>query len=108
MNQISQALAAIIGMIGLLFVTIFWGGFVGAYTASVLWAWFAVPIFGLPALSIAQAYGVGLTIRMLKGVDIHKEDNKREFGETVARALLLPPLICGMVLLVGWVVKQFL
>lgn len=108
MNKLSQAFAAIIGMIALLFITIFWGGFVCAYTTSVLWTWFAVPIFGLPTLSIAQAYGVGMTIRMLKGVEVLKEDSKREFGETVARLLLLPPLVCGMCLLVGWVVKQFL
>jgi len=32
------------------------------WVLSILWGWFMVPVFGLPALGIAQAIGVGLVV----------------------------------------------
>ncbi len=40
--------------------TIYYG-----WVLSTIWGWFAVPIFGLPALGIVQSVGVGIVFRML-------------------------------------------
>lgn len=35
-----------------------------AYTGSILWSWFIVPVFGLAPLTISQAWGVSILIAM--------------------------------------------
>lgn len=35
------------------------------YAFSVLWGWFIVPVFGVPALSVMQAVGIATLISML-------------------------------------------
>lgn len=37
-----------------------------AYALTYLWAWFVVPLFALPALSVPQAYGLMLVTGLFK------------------------------------------
>lgn len=60
-----DALAWLLGiLLGVLIavVCVFYAGIVQGVTLMLLWRWFAVPIFGLPALTIAQALGLSLIL----------------------------------------------
>lgn len=65
-----------------------------------------MPLFALPALSIWQAYGLVLVARTLRGMTA-ADKSKDKFGEAMAKAFLIPPFACGLVLLVGWAAKQW-
>lgn len=71
-----------------------------AYVFTYMWAWFIVPFFNLPALSLAQAYGLMLTINVLKS---HRKSPDK-VHEIYFMGLLGPFLI----LAIGYVVKGYL
>lgn len=100
------ALAALFGGFAAVLLSIVWGGFWAGLTLSVLWGWFMVPLFGVTALTTWQAYGLVLVARTLRGVTAGDKSNDK-FGEAMAKAFLIPPFGCGLVLLVGWVAKQW-
>jgi hypothetical protein len=85
--------------------TLAWYG----YVAHVMWAWFLVPIFGLPAISVTQAIGLRTTVQFLittalkQPKDMNDEERLGEFIWGVLCDVFVPALV----LLVGWVVKHF-
>lgn len=91
------------------------GGWVWiGYVSAVLWAWFAVPILGLPVITVAQAMGLRMVIGIFfitfaRKMDI-AEVLKKTANERWARLSELFGLYvgAGLVLLVGWAVKQFI
>lgn len=101
------AVAAVFGSLAAIILTLVWGAFWAGLAASVLWGWFAVPIFGLPALGVAQAYGIALVLRSFRGMMPGDSKTDRSVGEVFARCIMLPPLMCGMFLLIGWVAKAW-
>ena len=99
------AASAILGGFAAFVLAIVWGSFWTGLAISMMWAWFVVPLFALPALSIPQAFGLVLLARM---VVWHRPERKKEgdgFGKVLANAFVHPPLYAGMFLLVGYVVK---
>lgn len=78
------------------------------YVLTVLWAWFVIPAFGLPALALAPAIGLTMIVSFLT----HQSDAVKEpegdatkcISKAFAYALVLPALV----LCTGWVVKQFM
>ena len=67
----------VIGWILLLPLSSIWYGFV----LSVLWTWFVVPAFQVPALSIVLAIGVTMAIRMITSTPSpsgYKEDESKK------------------------------
>lgn len=99
------AASAILGGLAAIVLAVVWAGFWNGLAVLVLWAWFVVPVFGLPALSIAQAYGLALLVglRTHRGAKADKETDG--FAMVLGRAFLGAPFIAGLVLLVGYVVK---
>jgi hypothetical protein len=88
------------------FIHLVFALFVGAallegWVLSVMWRWFIVPL-GAPVISIPAAIGIAL----LAGMLTHQTRNpdEVEWEHLLSSALIAPPFI----LLVGWVVKQFL
>ncbi len=74
---------------------------------SWLWGWFVSSKFGLPDLSIMEAYGLALTISMVtiktsmpEEVEEVMEQVIKAFSVTVGRAVILVST--------GWVVVQFI
>lgn len=98
------AASAILGGLAAIILAIVWGGFWNGLVVSVLWAWFVVPVFGLPALTIAYAYGLALLARIVTHPKTEKKD-KETFGSMMAKAFFAPPLYAALFLLVGYVVK---
>lgn len=101
------AVAAVFGSLAAIILTLVWGAFWAGLAASVLWGWFAVPIFGLPALGVAQAYGIALVLRSFRGMMPEDSKTKSSAGEVFVRCIMLPPLMCGLFLLCGWVAKAW-
>ncbi len=83
-------------------VATIWGG----YVLSVLWGWFMVPIFALPALSIAQAIAVKLTVRVITYTDYttaKKGDDEKEVWLDIIKAFFIPLVVLGL----AWIIKQW-
>jgi uncharacterized membrane protein SpoIIM required for sporulation len=96
--------AAAAGVLALMVLSSMWKG----YVLTVLWAWFLVPVFGLPALAIAPAIGLALVVSFLTYQSDASKEPEGEFSErmakAVAHALLMPAFVLG----IGWVVRQFM
>lgn len=103
-NQSAAAvLAGTVGAIAAILVGIIWGGWWAGLSVSMRWGWFAVPMFGLPALSVWQAFGLVWLVRALA----HRcgQDDKKAWQQVLDEAWLLPPLLAGLFLGAGWVVR---
>lgn len=72
---------------------------VNGWVLTKLWAWFMVPIFHLPALTLWPAIGVAMVIRFLTYQDTN---NKRGIGESVALAVIQPIVSLGFGWLIHW------
>jgi len=89
-------------------VIIFWG-----WSASILWGWFVVPVFDVPALGIAQSIGLCSAISIFTGVtsqsvrqsltSSHDGDEKSAFVG-IFTFMIMPVFI----LTSGWIVKSFI
>jgi len=97
-----KAILLILGaVVGLALLGIWWG-----YAIHVLWAWFVVPI-GLPAISIAQAYGLSVLFGLFmntRGLDVGKEKTSDEWAVSVTIGVLMP----AVALLFGWIAVGFM
>ncbi|WP_093429351.1 hypothetical protein ABL840_09105 [Variovorax sp. NFACC27] len=76
-----------------------WSG----YVFHLLWLWFIVPTFSLPALSIPLAVGVSLTVSFIARGQSPSEKGK-PWWKTFLEVLLRP----AFVLLIAWIVKGFI
>lgn len=80
------------------------------YVLFHLWAWFIVPQFGLPALSLASAIGVSLVTSYMSsgqrnGREIEKELTGLDyFDNYVVYKLFFPMTLLG----IGYIVQRFL
>lgn len=79
-----------------------------AFVLVKLWAWFIIPIFQYPALTIKQAIGLGFFISLIRTSE-YKKDEKNEshiknftlqFGYSVFRSLFI--------LASGWILIQLM
>lgn len=76
-----------------------------SYVLSILWGWFMVPTFGLPAINLGQAYGITLIIGLLQQSRNAYKKEKPSVVKSRALAELLKPMV---LLSVGYIVKTFL
>lgn len=97
--------AVLLGGVALAALMLLWGGFWTGLTASILWAWFAVPTFGLPAVTIAQAYGLALIVRLFQ-THQHSRDTDKGW-RSIFKAILKWPLYAGVFLGLGWCAKTW-
>jgi hypothetical protein len=64
-----------------------------AWAATHLWGWFIVPTFGAPPLTVLQAWGICLTLAMLKPrIDWKKTGGEVDLANGFL-AVLLGPLL---------------
>ncbi|MDP3696508.1 MAG: hypothetical protein Q8R55_00575 [Candidatus Taylorbacteria bacterium] len=110
--EILGAVVMVVGLVVGMFVLI--GGIVvvstllRGYVLSVLWRWFMVPTLGLPALSVAQAIGIALVVGMLTHQSQHYPEDKDEKTSKKVVRITEPFLTPFAVLLIGWVVRQYM
>ena len=99
-SVILVGLASFLGVFALVFII---SGFIRGWALSVLWNWFAVPLFGLPALTVWAAYGLVLLLHVAYVVYIPVKDERSDKEKVVGFfGALVQPLI-GVLL--GWFVK---
>lgn len=94
------ALAAILLMVP----SIIWKG----YVLTVLWGWFACPLFDLPKLHLAPAVGVALMASFLTHQYVDCQPKDEEPGEKLAGLLVLSFLWPLMALAIGWIAHLFM
>lgn len=88
------------GIVGIVLYSI-----LGGYAISVSWGWFVVPTFGLAPLSIPVAIGLsGLVNYFTYHEEFLNDAPKADVWKTVVYHIAKPL----MLLLVGFVVKQFI
>jgi len=91
------ALAMILALLMLL-------GFYNAWAISLLWGWFIVPAFALPALTILQAWGLAIFVTYLTyhpQSNQHNKDLTAYFIGEVVKFMTKPLIAVG----IGWLVK---
>lgn len=99
MAHLLAGIVAVGGFLALILVSGLWW----AYCLSILWAWFAVPIWGLPVVGVWELFATKLLLSGLMPHGAHPKETDG-FGASLARSILIPP----MFLLVGWLVKSFM
>lgn len=111
-DKIQKVVGNIIGgILGICFVgtilgvTVLYSIWAYAYVGNILWEWFMVPIFGLPALTLAKAFGISILVRLwtlqyFTSKDKDERDNKEKIMELVGR--IISP---WYFLLMGWIAK---
>jgi hypothetical protein len=87
---------------GFLFPFFIAGGYIlHGWALSIVWGWFMVPLFSLPALSVPFAIGLILTRALV--FPIRSPDTKNP-GSAMALSFVSPLLA----VLIGWVAKMFI
>jgi len=96
----------VLGYIFTVLIVMFISATYSGYALSVLWGWFIVPTFDIPAISIPTAIGIALVIGFVSKSDQTTDGSKSfadSLGELVVKAFLKP----SIALLIGWVVTLF-
>lgn len=106
MKEEENAVLSCSGALFLLFVIIVGDAIGQGLALSVLWRWFAVPLFELPELTLWQALGVSLVVSaaMSKNVDLesnNESDLLTKIFKAVGVIVLRPLFLIG----IGWVVR---
>src|SRR3954465_13392868 len=91
----------VIAMVVIVLSTIYSG-----FVLSILWAWFMVKTFALPALTISQALGVSIVVRFLTWEYPTNKDEKASDSVPVSlvKVFAIPPLA----LIFGYIVPLFM
>ncbi len=81
-----------------------------AYALSVLWGWFVVPLFALPALSIPVAMGLSVIVNFMTSHSTteSKTSDDDEPWETLLKAFIYVIFRPGFALLFGWIIHSFM
>lgn len=77
------------------------------FALKTLWAWFVVPTFGLPELSIPVAIGIALIVSLLAHQQTVKFGSGNEL-EDAAKSLGYGYFAVGFSLFAGWLVTFFM
>lgn len=96
MNAVLVGSIVFAGLIAIDILSIAWAG----YVLSILWGWFAVPLFGLRVLSVPEAIGVALIVGAMARPYVPSREG--DTGERIAMVFIKPALA----LLIGWVVLK--
>ena len=72
-----------------------------AYVFTILWSWFMVPIFSIREISMAEAVGIDLLLSWAMSWQVITADY---YWDSLSNRFALPALL----LLIGWITKQFM
>jgi len=100
---------AALGIFVSLIVALVLGSIFNGYALSVLWGWFIVPVFHLPALTVVPAIGIAMVVGYLTrqiGPDVEEKD--RSSSEKMARSFAHAFFLPLFALFFGWIVHLFM
>lgn len=105
MKDFAAAVGAVIGIIFAIFGAFALTAILNGWVLSILWGWFAVPTFGLPALSIPSAIGVALVVSYLTYQYIPDRNSDEDSAGRSISFIIARPFIA---LFIGWIVQMFM
>lgn len=95
-----------LGVLAAFCLTIFLGSVWSGYVLTILWGWFIVPVFHLPALLLVPAMGLGLVVRYLTHQYdryVSTESSSKQLLNGLVYSALAPALMLGIgAILVRW------
>lgn len=95
----------IIGTVAVVIVATIWNAYVG----MILWRWFMIPILSLRAITVFEAWCIGLVVRTLGGSQSTAEKRKGEDADARILRLVLTAFFAPLIALVfGWIARGFL
>lgn len=110
-NDVGSSFLKLIGglfLVGVTFcLTYLYTAFAIGYVGMNLWSWFVVPVFGLPAISWGQSYGIALILNLYTHKpNVNTNKDEREKSEKIGYAIgtLIAPWV---LLFAGWIGKTF-
>lgn len=109
MSHMKKTLAIflmLLTLLALFMAFVVWGAVWAGLALSVLWAWFVEPLFGVPGIGLWQAYGLMLVCTALRGWSCMQ--HVRNSQTAAFLVVVQPPLVCGLLLLVGWCVQSWI
>lgn len=86
-----------------------WAGFIvalavfHAWELRLLWGWFAVPLFGLPALTYAHAIGIRAIVASFQGSTQIKNEYLDSLSSRIVNHVASNLLVLG----IAWIVKAW-
>lgn len=98
-DAMKDDLIKIVGSLALLAVALPWL----SWPAWVLWGWFAVPL-GAPEVPFVHMIGLMVLLMAFKGSTKPQKNDDRDWEQTIANFVLIPPITVG----IGWIVKAFM
>lgn len=101
-NKLLQIVGGLTVPFAVLAYASMWNGFL----VSILWDWFVIGLFDVPAIGVAQAIGLSLVVGAFT-VKFKKNDGE-SIAEVCARVFVMAPVFCGCMLITGFVVKKFI
>lgn len=99
-------LAGLGGCLLVLFILVY-GIVTSGWVLTILWAWFVVPAFKLPALSLPVAIGISAMIRTLTYIDTSDLQKKEKTREDQIGSIVGNLLSPWWLLALGWIVHFF-
>lgn len=98
MSEILIALLAIAGVVAIAIPISLWF----AFSAIHLWAWFVVPVFNVPTLTMLQMWGICLTLSVMRPKTFFsKSDSDKDWQGSLTGIILGPPLSLAL----GYAIK---
>lgn len=85
------------------------GAVLNGWALSLMWAWFIIPVFSLPSISIGQAIGIGMIASFVTWQQQAEDKTKDEdalvtFFRCVFLIIFRPLITVG----IAYLVKQFI
>lgn len=75
-KNIDEILYGCVGIVVLGVVLIIAGTLLSGWALSVIWAWYAVPVFGLPVLSVKNAILLAAFIGYFTPMELNKDNDE--------------------------------
>lgn len=79
----------------------------GGWVLTVLWRWFIIPTFGLPALSIPLAIGINLVVGHLVLLSQPNTDKGKSIFDNLAESLVFAMTTRTLFLISGFILHQW-
>lgn len=105
MEVLAALLLVLGGSVGI-FILLLLSSLINGWALSILWAWFIVPVFSIPALSLGQAIGVAMVVSFLTWQHIDAKSSDESGAVKFVTALMLTVGRPVFAVLFGMVIKQ--
>ena len=105
MKEVSAVVAAVIGVIVMLFGVTALAAVLNGWVLSIIWKWFFVSTLNLPIISIPQAIGISLVVGFLTKQDNNCKKEEEDSGWKTLATVFIKPFV---VLFIAWIVTWFM